>query len=86
MSEGSVGTAAAAHSCSTFATSAWGTELFGPLLQTEEILATPLEYADFASTVPKGPGLGIELDEDKVRHFRRDAPERTVVMLNQVAR
>ncbi|RQW44749.1 muconate/chloromuconate family cycloisomerase [Novosphingobium sp. LASN5T] len=86
MLEGSVGTAAAAHLCSTFATLAWGTELFGPLLQTEEILATPLEYADFALTVPKGPGLGIELDEDKVRHFRRDAPERTVVMLNQVAR
>ncbi|MCC3261796.1 muconate cycloisomerase, partial [Paenibacillus polymyxa] len=50
----------------------WGTELFGPLLITEEILAQPLDYGDFELTVPAGPGLGITLDEDRVKRFTRD--------------
>jgi muconate cycloisomerase len=57
----------------------WGTELFGPLLQTEEILAEPLAYGNFALTVPTGPGLGVELDMDKIDRFRRDGPNRTVI-------
>lgn len=72
MLEGAVGTIAAAHAFSTFRELQWGTELFGPLLLTEEILTTPLEYRDFHLTVPSGPGLGISLDEDRVQFFRRD--------------
>lgn len=78
MLEGVVGTASAAHVFSTFPNLQWGTELFGPLLLTEEILATPLDYSDFQLTVPAGPGLGIELDEERVQFFRRDAAHRTV--------
>ena len=78
MLEGAVGTVASAHVFSTFAELQWGTELFGPLLLTEEILATPLEYKDFHLTVPAAPGLGIALDEDRVRHFRRDRQRVTV--------
>jgi len=73
MLEGGVGTAASAHLFSTFSELAWGTELFGPLLLTQEVLATPLVYADFELAVPEGPGLGITLDEDKVARFRRDS-------------
>jgi muconate cycloisomerase len=72
MLEAGVGTAASAHLFSTFPRLAWGTELFGPLLLTEEILAEKLTYADFSLTVPAGPGLGVALDEDKVAAFRRD--------------
>lgn len=72
MLEGGVGTVASAHVFATVPELAWGTELFGPLLQTEEILAEPLSYADFALAVPTGPGLGIALDEDRVAFFRRD--------------
>ncbi|WP_024889975.1 muconate/chloromuconate family cycloisomerase [Luteimonas huabeiensis] len=80
MLEGAVGTAASAHAFATFPALQWGTELFGPLLLTEEILAEPLAYADFHLAVPDGPGLGIALDEDRVRHFRRDGRgARTVV-------
>lgn len=78
MLEGSVGTTASAHLFATLPAMAWGTELFGPLLQTEEILAEPLAYGDFALAVPTGPGLGIALDWDKVERFRRDGPSRTV--------
>jgi muconate cycloisomerase len=72
MLEAGIGTAASAHLFATFPRLAWGTELFGPLLLTEEILAEPLDYADFSLGVPTGPGLGIALDEDKIAHFRRD--------------
>jgi len=72
MLEGTVGTAASAHLFATLPALQWGTELFGPLLLTEDIVTNPLTYADFEMVVPTGPGLGITLDEDKVAHFRRD--------------
>lgn len=72
MLEGAVGTIASAHVFATFPHLQWGTELFGPLLLTEEILAEPLRYADFQLAVPAAPGLGIVLDEDRVQAFRRD--------------
>jgi muconate cycloisomerase len=71
MLEGGIGTAATAHVCATFAELAWDTELFGPLLLTEEVLREPLVYRDFALQVPTGPGLGVEIDTDKLRRLRR---------------
>jgi muconate cycloisomerase len=82
MLEGGVGTAASAHLCATLPTLAWGTELFGPLLLTQDILAEPLRYADFELAVPTGPGLGVALDEDRVAFHRRD---RTAPTLHVVA-
>ena len=71
MLEGPVGTIASAHVFSTFSNLAYGTELFGPLLLTEEILKTPLQYENFELKIPTGLGLGIELDEDKIDNLRR---------------
>src|SRR5690606_13562362 len=71
MLEGAVGTMASAQLFSTFPVMAWGTELFGPLLLTEEILREPLSYRDFALHLPQGPGLGIEIDEEKIARLRR---------------
>lgn len=76
MLEGPVGTAAAAHLFATFPALAFGTEQFGPLLLTEELLATPLSYGDFSLTVPQGPGLGVRLDEVALERLRRDGPNR----------
>lgn len=78
MLEGAVGTIASAHVFSTFANLKWGTELFGPLLLTEEILRDPLDYSDFELTIPDGPGLGIELDEDRVSFFARNGLRKTI--------
>lgn len=72
MLEGAVGTMASAQLFSTFHDLAWGTELFGPLLLTEEILREPLQYRDFALEIPRRPGLGIDLDEEKLARLRRD--------------
>ncbi|MES2259357.1 MAG: muconate/chloromuconate family cycloisomerase [Pseudomonadota bacterium] len=71
MLEGPVGTIASAQLFATFSNLSWGTELFGPLLLTEEILRTPLVYQDFALQLPSGPGLGIELDEDRIAFLQR---------------
>jgi len=78
MLEGAVGTVISAHAFATFANLQWGTELFGPLLLTEEILAEPLDYSDFELTVPAGPGLGVTLDEDRVAFFARDGIRKTI--------
>jgi len=72
MLEGAVSTIASAHLFASLPRLQWGTELFGPLLITEEILTQPLDYSDFELTVPAGPGLGIELDEGKLKRFTRD--------------
>ncbi len=78
MLEAAVGTAASAHVFATFPALPFGTELFGPLLLTEEILAEPLDYSDFSLGVPNGPGLGIALDEERVAFLRRDAARTTI--------
>ncbi|MCW3478420.1 muconate/chloromuconate family cycloisomerase [Neisseriaceae bacterium JH1-16] len=71
MLEGAIGTAASAHVFATFGDLSFGTELFGPLLLTEEILTEPLVYRDFMLQVPSGPGLGIQIDRDKLAALRR---------------
>jgi muconate cycloisomerase len=83
MLEAAIGTAASAHVFATLPSLAWGTELFGPLLLTEEILLEPLCYEDFELKVPQGPGLGVVLDEERVAHLRRDrtvSPPRTATI------
>lgn len=81
MLEAGIGTIASAHVFSTFDRLAFGTELFGPLLLTEEILETPLDYGDFALRLPSGPGLGIALDEDRIAFLRRDAQPRPTISI-----
>lgn len=78
MLEGAIGTVASAHLFSTFAKLAWGTELFGPLLLTEQLVTEPLRFHDFELTVPAGAGLGIDLDDDRLRFFERDAARRSI--------
>ena len=84
MLEGAVGTVASAQLFSTFEALEWGTELFGPLLQTEDILTTPLEYRDFGLELPTGIGLGVTLDIEKLTKFRRDGPNRTVISASAI--
>jgi muconate cycloisomerase len=78
MLEGAVSTIASAQVFATFANLQWGTELFGPLLLTEEILVEPLDYSEFSLSIPTGPGLGIELDNERVAFFARDGLRKTI--------
>ncbi|MDX5402903.1 MAG: muconate/chloromuconate family cycloisomerase [Rhodobacterales bacterium] len=72
MLETGLGTAAALQLFGTVETLEWGTEFFGPLLLTQDILATPITYRDFCVEIPKGHGIGAALDPDKIAFFRRD--------------
>ncbi|MYH73064.1 MAG: chloromuconate cycloisomerase [Acidimicrobiia bacterium] len=69
--ESPIGTAASAHLFAALPQLDLGTELVGPLLLAEEILVEPLEYENGDLVVPQGPGLGIEVDWDKVAEFQR---------------
>ncbi|CAK15905.1 muconate cycloisomerase family protein [Pseudomonas entomophila] len=71
MLEGTVGTLASAHAFLTLRQLTWGTELFGPLLLTEEIVCEPPLYRDFQLHVPTTPGLGLTLDEAQLKRFAR---------------
>jgi len=71
MLEGAIGTLASAHAFVTLKKLLWGTELFGPLLLTEEIVTQAPVYRDFELHVPNTPGLGLFLDEDRLKRFRR---------------
>ena len=70
--EGSVGSIAAAHVFAACPQLAWGTELFGPLLLTDDVVVKRPEYRDFELQLPKTPGLGVQLDADKLDFYRRD--------------
>lgn len=71
MLEGAIGTLASAHAFITLNQLTWATELFGPLLLTEEIVTEPPVYRDFHLHVPRTPGLGLELDEERLAYFTR---------------
>ena len=69
--EGSVGTAAHLAVFATLPELAWGTEHFGPRLLTGDIVIEPLVYEDFEVRPPSGSGLGVTLNEDRVRAWSR---------------
>lgn len=79
MLETGLSTAAALQLFSTIETLHWGTELFGPLLLTDEILAEPIVYRNFCVEVPQRVGIGATLDLDKVAFYRRDNGRKTKI-------
>ena len=69
--ESSVGAAAHLQVFSTLRELAWGCEHFGPQILTDDLVTEPLRFADFHVHLPAGPGIGVALDEDKLRQLRR---------------
>lgn len=70
MLEGTLGTVASLHAWSTVNLQ-WGTEMFGPLLLKDDVVTQPLSFSDGQVTLPQGPGLGVEIDEEKLRYYAR---------------
>ena len=68
MSESGIATAAVLHLAAAVPSLDWGVSPTSPYL-TEDVLAKPLTFAKGHAEVPAGPGLGIEVDEQKVRKF-----------------
>jgi muconate cycloisomerase len=78
--EGSVGSIAAAHVFAACPQLAWGTELFGPLLLQDDVVVNRPSYRDFELQLPQTPGLGVQLDADKLAFYRRDRASRPVAV------
>ena len=70
MIETGIGTAAYAHFGASTPAVTLGCELFGPLLLVEDVVKEPIRYERGEIVVPRGPGLGVELDEAQVRRFQ----------------
>jgi muconate cycloisomerase len=45
-------------------------DIIGPLYYTDELLETPLPIRGGEARAPEGPGLGVTLDEEKVKRYR----------------
>ena len=71
MLEGTIGTVASLHTWAALPKIQWGTEMFGPLLQKDDIVKVPLTYANNGVEIPTLPGLGVEIDEDKFSQYVR---------------
>jgi len=71
MLETSLGTAALAALYASVADLRWGSELFGPLRLDADITTAALVPRDGRLELPTGPGLGVALDEDRIRYLER---------------
>ena len=71
MAETGINTAALLHLAAALPAVDWGVGFSSQYL-VEDILKTPLAFAGGHVSVPRGPGLGIEVDEAKVRRYARE--------------
>ena len=69
--EGSIGAAAHLHVFAGLRELGWGCEHFGPQILTDDLVTEPLRFADFHVHLPVGPGIGVTLDQDKLRRYAR---------------
>jgi muconate cycloisomerase len=72
MAETGVSTAALLHLAAALPAVDWGVGLSSPYL-TDDILQQPLAVESGHIAVPAGTGLGVEVDEAKVRRYAREA-------------
>jgi muconate cycloisomerase len=72
MAETGISTAAILHLAAALPAVDWGVGFSSQYL-TDDILKTPHSFAGGHISVPAGPGLGIEVDEAKVRRYAREA-------------
>jgi muconate cycloisomerase len=70
IAESGIATAAVLHLAAAVPALEWGVSLTSPYL-AEDILARPLEFSRGHAMVPSGAGLGIDVDENRVRRFSK---------------
>ena len=68
IAESGIATAAVLHMAAAVPALDWGVSLTSQYL-TEDVLARPLVFSAGHATVPVGPGLGVEVDEARVKQF-----------------
>ena len=71
MAETGIAAAAVLHLAAAIPAVDWGVSLTNQYL-SDDVLKRPLNIAGGHAEVPTGPGLGIEVDEAKVRRYARE--------------
>lgn len=69
--ETSVGTASMMHLTAALPAIDYGSELVGPIWLADDVVEQPVEYRDGRVWVKHEPGLGVRLDEGKVKQYLR---------------
>ena len=69
--ESSIGAAAHLQVFAGLRELAWGCEHFGPQILVDDLVEEPLRFADFQIHLPAGSGLGVTLDQEKLRRYAR---------------
>ena len=77
--ESSIGTAAGLHAFASIPNLDYGSELFGPSWLADDPVKNPLHIEDGYIHVPEKPGLGVELDDEKVAKYRRKEKGEVIV-------
>jgi muconate cycloisomerase len=75
--ESSIACAAAMHVAAALPEIAWGLTLTNAGL-SDDVTAHPIRIVQGHVTLSDAPGLGIDVDEERVRRHRRDVPVRAV--------
>ncbi|MDB5809585.1 MAG: hypothetical protein JWN94_1707 [Betaproteobacteria bacterium] len=70
VAESSIGTAGVLHLAAVIPNLEWGVSLTSQYL-AEDLVHTPLAFTAGYATVPAGAGLGVEVDESRVRRYAR---------------
>jgi muconate/chloromuconate cycloisomerase len=73
MLDSHIGTSAALQVYCTLPSMPFGCELLGPWVLADTLTQNALEIRDFEIQLPAGIGHGMEIDHDKVKHYRRAA-------------
>ncbi len=71
IAESGIAAAAMLHLAAAVPSLDWGVSISSQYL-AEDVLKSPINFAKGHFTVPAGPGLGVEVDEAKVRRFSRE--------------
>jgi muconate cycloisomerase len=62
--------AAYVQSCAAARSCTWPSDIFGRFIRSHDLLRSPLDLKPPHLIVPSGPGIGVELDEEALAHFR----------------
>lgn len=68
--EMSIGTAARVHVAAAAANLDHGCYMAAPLVYHEDVTVEPVRYVEGRVLVPDGPGIGVELDRERLRALR----------------
>lgn len=61
------------HKCASSKEALLPSDIFGRVIREHDLLKDPISFEKGYAEVPKGPGLGVELDPDALAHYRQDS-------------